>query len=314
MQVLSAEAVGAALDYPSLVEALRQVFRGGADAPPRHHHEVPTASGSAPGTLLLMPAWATGRYLGVKVATVFPDNADRDLPSVMANVLLNDGRTGEPLALVAGQPLTNRRTAAASALAADYLAPPGAERLLIVGTGAMAPELVHAHAAVRPIRDVQVWGRTPEKAETLARRLADEGFRAEAITTLRSGVDWAQVISCATMATEPLVLGDWLQPGQHLDLVGAFKPTMRESDDRAVQVAEVFCDTFDGALKEGGDLAQPLASGALQRPQVLADLFALTQGRHPGRTEAEQITLFKSTGAALEDLAAAILAYERSAG
>lgn len=313
MQVLSADAVGRALDYPSLVEALRDVFRGGAEAPTRHHHEVPTEDGITPGTLLLMPAWATGRYLGVKVATVFPDNPDRGLPSVMANVLLNDGATGQPLALIAGQPLTNRRTAAASALAADYLAPAGAERLLMVGTGAMAPELVHAHAAVRPIREVRVWGRTPEKAEILAQRLAAEGFRAQSIPSLKPGVDWAQVISCATMATEPLVLGDWLRTGQHLDLMGAFKPTMRESDDRAVQVAQVFCDTFDGALKEGGDLAQPLASGALQRAQVLADLFALTQGRHPGRTEAEQITLFKSTGAALEDLAAAILAYERNA-
>jgi ornithine cyclodeaminase len=311
MKVLSAEEVGRALDYPSLVEALRRIFQGGAEAPPRHHHEVPNDPG-ADGTLLLMPAWSTGRYLGVKVATVFPDNPKRGLASVLANVLLNDGATGEPLALVAGQPLTNRRTAAASALAADYLAPEGAERLLMVGTGAMAPELVRAHAAVRPIQQVRVWGRSPEKAVQLATTLAGEGFEARAEDSLEQGVDWAQVISCATMSSEPLVLGRWLKPGQHVDLMGAFKPTMRETDDDAVKRADVFCDTFAGALKEGGDLVQPIEAGAIQRDDVLADLFQLCRGQHPGRKRAEQITLFKSTGAALEDLAAAILAYERS--
>jgi ornithine cyclodeaminase len=311
MKVLSADQVGQALDYPSLVEALRQVFRGGAEAPPRHHHEVPNDPG-ADGTLLLMPAWQTGRYIGVKVATVFPDNPSRGLPSVMANVLLNDGATGEPLALVAGQPLTNKRTAAASALAADYLAVEHARRLLMVGTGAMAPEMVRAHCAVRPIQTIDVWGRTPDKARKLASQLRDEGLNAQPIDSLEAGVETADVISCATMSTEPLIHGQWLKPGQHVDLMGAFKPSMRETDDNAVQVAEVFCDTFAGALKEGGDLVQPIESGALAREDVLADLFDLAQGKHPGRQSDEQITLFKSTGAALEDLAAAVLAYERS--
>ncbi|MBK1697240.1 ornithine cyclodeaminase family protein [Rhodovibrio salinarum] len=311
MKVLSAEQVGRALDYPSLVEALRAVFQGGAEMPPRHHHEVPNDPG-ADGTLLLMPAWQTGRYIGIKVATVFPDNPGRGLPSVMANVLLNDGATGEPLALVAGQPLTNKRTAAASALAADYLAVPHARRLLMVGTGAMAPEMVRAHCAVRPIERIDVWGRTPDKAQKLANTLQGEGLNAHPIDSLEAGVAQADVISCATMSTEPLIHGDWLHPGQHVDLMGAFKPTMRETDDRAVQVADVFCDTFAGALKEGGDLVQPIESGALQREDVRADLFDLTQGKHPGRSADDQITLFKSTGAALEDLAAAILAYERS--
>ncbi len=313
MRILSAEAVGEALDYPSLVEALRAIFRDGAEAPTRHHHNVPSDAGSD-GTLLLMPAWQRDRYIGVKVATVFPDNPGMNLPSVQANVLLNDGRTGQPLALVAGQPLTNRRTAAASALAADYLSRKDAKRLLMVGTGAMAPEMVRAHCAVRDIAEIKVWGRTPEKACDLAASLSGEGLPAEPVEDLHAGVTWADTISCATMSTEPLVLGDWLRPGQHVDLMGAFKPTMRETDDRAVQVADVYCDTFDGAMKEGGDLAQPLESGALKREEVLADLFALTRGGHPGRGSDDDITLFKSTGAALEDLAAAILAYERSEG
>lgn len=311
MRILSPEEVGAALDYPSLVAALRDIFRNGAEAPTRHHHNVPSEAGPD-GTLLLMPAWLVDRYLGVKVATVFPGNPERNLPSVLANYLLNDGKTGQPLALVAGQPLTNRRTAAASALAADYLAASNANRLLMVGTGAMAPELVHAHAAVRPIKEVRVWGRTPERAAKLVRSLSNEGFAAEAVESLEEGVAWAQVISCATMSTAPLIRGQWLQPGHHVDLVGAFKPTMRETDDVCVERAEVFCDTFDGALSEGGDLVQPMQAGVIDRDDVIADLFMLTRGQHPGRSSDKQITLFKSTGAAIEDLAAAILAYEKT--
>lgn len=309
MRILSPEEVGVALDYPRLVEALRDAFREGLEAPTRHHHNVPSNAGPD-GTLLLMPAWRVDAYLGVKVATVFPANPERGLPSVLANYLLNDGRTGEPLALVSGQPLTNRRTAAASALAADYLAPKQATRLLMVGTGAMAPELVEAHASVRPISEVQVWGRTPENAHALAARLASRGFRAATADSLEAGVAWAHVVSCATMSSAPLIRGDWLHPGQHIDLVGAFKASMRESDDACVQAAEVFCDTFDGALSEGGDLVQAMQAGAIARADVKADLFMLTRGDHPGREGEAQITLFKSTGAAIEDLAAAILAYE----
>ncbi len=312
MRILSPEEVGEALDYPSLVETLRTTFREGVEQPPRHHHTVASHAGTD-GTLLLMPAWQVDRYLGVKVATVFPDNPDHGLPSVMGNYLLNDGKTGQPLALVAGQPLTNRRTAAASALAADYLAVKDASRLLMVGTGAMAPELVRAHASVRPIREVRVWGRTPASGRQLAERLTREGFDAKPEDSIKAGMEWAQVISCATMSIEPLVLGAWLQPGHHVDLVGAFKPTMRETDDTAVERAELFCDTFDGALSEGGDLVQPINDNVISRNDVLADLFMLTREQHPGRSSDKQITLFKSTGTALEDLAAAILAYEKTA-
>lgn len=177
----------------------------------------------------------------------------------------------------------------------------------------MAPELISAHASVRPIREVRVWGRTPAKAEQLALELRDHGYAASAVATLdAAAVGWAEVISCATMADAPLVRGAWLQPGQHVDLVGAFKPTMRETDDRAVQRARVFCDTYAGALTEGGDLAQPLRDGVLDRTDVLADLYMLARGEHPGRTGDDEITLFKSVGTALEDLAAATLAYERA--
>ncbi|SDF73973.1 ornithine cyclodeaminase [Limimonas halophila] len=312
MQVLSAAVVDAALTYDALVPALRNAFQGDASAPPRHHHGIPVPGGTE-ATLLLMPAWEQGTYVGVKVATVFPDNPGRNLPSVQATYLLHDGATGTPVCQLAGQPMTNRRTAGASALAADYLARDDASRLLMVGTGAMAPELVDAHASVRPIREVRVWGRTPEKSRRLAAELSARGYAAEAVETLDAEtVGWADVVSCATMAVEPPLHGEWLRPGQHVDLVGAFKPTMRETDDRAVQRARVFCDTYDGALSEGGDLVQPLQDGVITRHDVLADLYMLTRGQHPGRRSGEEITLFKSVGTALEDLAAAVLAYERA--
>jgi len=311
MRGLPAETVDAALTYPALVDALRNGFRSNIAAPPRHHHEFATGGGA--GTLLLMPAWQPGGYLGAKTATVVPDNPGRRLPTVQATYQLFDGATGTPLAQLPGQPLTNRRTAAASALAASYLARADAGRLLMVGTGAMAPELVHAHANVRPIREVRVWGRTPSAAEALADRLRREGYDAAPVRDLEAAVPWADVISCATMADAPLVRGAWLVPGQHVDLVGAFKPTLRETDDGCVTRARVFCDTYAGALSEGGDLARPLQDGVITRADVLADLYMLCRGEHAGRQSGDEITLFKSVGTSLADLAAAILAYEAAA-
>lgn len=328
MRKLSAQDLAAALEYRPLVERLRTAFREGREAPVRHHHPLPPPSGAPPeetGTLLLMPAWtpeADGegasaersgeRYVGIKVATVFPSNARRSLPSVLASYLLLSGETGEPLALLDGEELTLRRTACASALAADYLARKDAEHFLMVGTGNLAPHLVRAHASVRPYRRISVWGRTPEKARRLAERLREERTapEVEAVPELESAVGEADVISCATLARDPLVLGRWLRPGTHLDLVGAFTPEMRESDDEAARRARVHVDTREGALAEAGDVLQPLESGALRRDEIVGDLFQLTRGEVPGRRAPDEITLFKSVGTALEDLAAAELAVE----
>ncbi len=311
MRILSAADVEAALDWDSLIERLRRAFRRGAEVPVRHHHEIVNPGGPK-GTLLLMPAWQAGRRIGVKIATIFPENGARGLPSVMGAYLLLDGRTGAPLALIDGPMLTLKRTAAASALASSYLSRADCERLLMVGTGSLAPYLVMAHAAVRPICNVLIWGRTPEKAEKLARRLDRPDFRVEATRDLEAAARGAHIVSCATLSNAPLVRGDWLQPGQHLDLVGAFRPDMRESDDTAVARARVFVDTREGALQEAGDIVQPVASGALDPADVAGDLFDLTRGERAGRRFYDQITLFKSVGTALEDLAAAELAAERA--
>ncbi len=304
---LDRAAVDRALPYAALIGALRETFAEGLEAPVRHHHEIPRA-GKDPATLLLMPAWRPDREIGVKLLTIFPGNeAATGLPSVQAVYLLFDGASGAPRALLDGTALTLRRTAAASALATDFLAREDSSRLLMIGAGALAPHLVRAHAVVRPIRQVMVWNRTPERARRLAGELAREGFEARAVTDRIAALQEADIVSCATMSTTPLVPGDRVRPGTHVDLVGAFRPDMRESDDALMRRAEVYVDTTAGALAEAGDIIQALRSGALSREAIRGDLYALCRGRCAGRREPAAITVFKSVGSAVEDLAAAAL-------
>src|SRR5262245_8495822 len=309
MLVLDAEHVRRALDWHPLIEALRAMFQRGCEVPLRHHHSIAATGGDA--TLLLMPAW-TSDVLGVKIVSVFPGNAALGLPAVCGSYILSSGRTGEPLAIIDGGELTARRTAAASALAAKFLARSDASRLLVVGTGRLAPRLAMAHAAVRPIRSIEIWGRRPARAADTAARLRAEGLAAEVATDLAAAVARADVVSCATLSATPLVEGRWLREGTHVDLVGGFTPQMREADDEAVRRASVFVDTRQGACAEAGDIVAPIKSGVLTPQDIRADLFDLCRGQHPGRQGASEITLFKSVGTALEELAAAARAYERA--
>lgn len=310
LRVAGFSEVIAALEFEPLIEALRQAFRGDVTAPLRQHHAIPQPGGQRDVALLVMPAWEKGRHIGVKIVTVFPDNPAAGRPSVSGTYLLMDARTGESLMVFDAQALTLRRTAAASALAARYLARPDCERLLMVGTGALVPHLLEAHAAVRPIRNVLIWGRDPEKAARLAHCLDRRSLKVAATTDLEGAVRGAHVISCATMAMEPIIKGNWLPLGVHLDLVGGFTPAMREADDEVVRRARVFVDTREGALREAGDILQPIASGILREDDIAADLFELAKGSRAGRRFHDQITLFKSVGTAVEDLAAAGLAYD----
>ena len=255
MRIVDAAALEAALDYPRLIAALRDAFAAGATVPLRAHHKIDTPG--SPATLLLMPAWAADGPIGVKIATVFPDNASRGLAAVQASYILMDGRTGVPQALLDGPVLTARRTAAASALAADYLARTDASSMLVVGTGVVARQLIDAYAAVRPLSHVFVWGRQSDKAAALAADASRPGLVAEAVADLDRAVAMADIVSCATLSREPMIKGALLRPGTHLDLVGAYTPQMRESDDDAVRRASIFVDTWAGALTEGGDLADP---------------------------------------------------------
>jgi alanine dehydrogenase len=311
---LDARALAQALPYPDLIDAINDAFKGGVTVPLRAHHTIPGLEGGSDNTLLLMPAWSDDGFIGVKTAVVAPDNRKLGLPAVQVTYQLLERETGRPLASMDGPMLTARRTAAASALAARYLAPEGASKLLMIGTGLLAGELPLAHAAVRPISAVKVWGRDPAKAGATAESLSCAGLNAVPTTDLEKAVGWADIVSAATLSREPLIQGAWLHPGQHVDLVGAFRPDMREADDVAVTRARVFCDTREGALKEGGDLAQPLRDGVFSAKDVEGDLFDLAAGQVAIQRRVDDITLFKSTGTALEDLAGAMLAYRRCAG
>jgi len=295
----------ASLAFPALVAALRAAFIAGAEAPLRHRHALPD------GTLLLMPAWRGRGAMGVKIVTVFPGNGARGLNSVHSTYLLCDGETGQHLALIDGNEVTGRRTAAASALAGDYLARKDASHLLIVGSGHVAGMMTDAWRAVRPIRTVHIWNIRPAGAERLAARLRGEGIDAEAVGDLEAAVGAADIVSCATLATAPLVRGAWLRPGTHLDLIGSYKPDMREADDDAMATARLFIDT-EAAFAEAGDITQALAAGRITREAVRGTLFTLCRNETPGRQDDREITLFKSVGSAIEDLAAATLVYSEA--
>jgi ornithine cyclodeaminase len=304
MRTLDAAATAAALPFERLIPALHDAFISGAEVPLRHRHDIAQPDGTT-AALLLMPAWRANGLFGVKIVSVFPGNGARGLASVSASYLLCDGATGQHLALIDGGELTRRRTAAASALAGSFLARDDAASLLIVGSGHVGGLMAEAYRVVRPIERVMVWNIRPAGAERLAERIG-----AEAVTDLAEAVARADIVACATLSREPLVRGEWLRPGTHLDLIGGFTPAMREADDAAVRRARVFIDT-DAALAEAGDLIDPMAHGVLHREQISGTLFSLCRGEVQGRRDATEITLFKSVGSALEDLAAAGLAYAR---
>jgi ornithine cyclodeaminase len=296
-----------------LIEAIAAMFKGSCVTPIRHHHHM-QVPGESDATLLLMPAWVPGAYSGVKVLSIFPDNASRSLPAIFGTYLLSSGKTGEMLAIIDGGELTARRTAATSALAARYLARADADELLICGTGRLSLNLMQAHAVGRPLKTIKVWGRNRASAEKIAADARGLGLPAEAVADIEAAARSADIISCATLSNQPLISGEWLKPGAHLDLVGGFTPHMREADDAAIRRAKVFVDTRAGAMSEAGDIVQPLKSGALTAESIHAELAELVDGTRPGRLDDRDITLFKSVGAALEDLAGAILAYEHVTG
>jgi ornithine cyclodeaminase len=305
--VIGAAETRDALPFDALIPALKATFAAGATVPERHHHHIPHPEGD--GVLLLMPAWSGG-LLGTKVATIHPANNARGLPSVHSTYLLANAATGAPLALLDGNEITTRRTIAVSALAASFLAREDAADLLIVGAGRITALAAEAFAEVRPIRFVSVWNRDRAKAERLAAELRATGFEAEAAASLEDAARRADLITCATPSTAPIIHGDWLQPGTHLDLIGSFTPAMREADDTCFARGQIYVDTRD-ALVEAGDLTGPMAAGIITPQDIKGSLADLCAGRVAGRTSDDDITVFKSVGTALADLAAAAMVYAR---
>ena len=304
MQIIDAASTRRHLGFAPLIEALRAMFAAGCEVPLRHTHAI-----GDDGTLLLMPAWRAGARLGIKTVTIFPGNSAQGQPALNSTYLLFDASTGAPLALLDGDAITSRRTAAASALAASFLARADASRLLIVGTGRVAALLADAMRTVRPIAQVQVWNHRAASAHALAAHLRDAGIEAHATDDLAQAASNADIISCATLATAPLIRGEWLRPGTHLDLIGSFTPQMREADAACFARCRVFVDTEE-ALVKSGDLLQALAEGAFGADRLQGTLADLCTGRAGGRTDALACTLFKSVGSALSDLAAAELVFD----
>jgi len=312
LMTIGPDAARAALSFELLVPALRLAFASGVTVPSRHHHHIPQPDGTQ-AVLLLMPAWQEGNYLGVKIATIYSGNGKRGLPGVYSTYLLCDAASGRPLALIHGDQITERRTVAVSALAASFLARPDARSLLIVGAGRIAALACDAFKAVRAIERVAIWARDFEKAEALASQLRAGGHDAAAASSLQDAVAAADIISCATLSTEPLIRGEWLMPGTHLDLVGSFTPAMRETDDACMARSRVYIDSHE-AMTESGDLAMPIASGALDATVIVGTLADLASGSVGGRASAEEITVFKAVGTALADIAAAALVYRSAVG
>ena len=302
--------IGGALPWGPLITAIEEVLiEPRAVAPPRTVHPIPDGTGNQ-AFVLSKPAWIVGDVIAIKAATFFPNNGCRNLPTVHAGILLFDGATGVLVGACEANTLTVRRTAAASAIAAKRLARADARRLLVVGSGALAPMVIQAHAHVRTYDAVKVWARNLTKAADVAKASATAGIPASVASDLDAAVAAADVISCVTSARTPLIKGALLRPGAHVDLIGGFTHEMREADDDVVRRASVFVDTYDDAILSG-DIAQPLASGLLGRGQLLADLTELVRGSHSGRRANDEITMFKSAGTALEDLAAARCVLQR---
>ncbi len=304
--VIDAARARDSLPFDRLVPALREAFASGAEVPLRHHHFMPQPDGST-ATILIMPAWQRA-FVGIKIVTIFPENGKKQLPGLFSSYLLCDGETGQHLALIDGNEITSRRTVGIAALGASFLARPEASRLLVVGAGRVASLAADAFRAVRPIARVDIWNHNAAGAERLVAAIRSRGIDAHVATDLERAVGEADIVSCATLAQAPLIKGAWLKEGTHLDLIGSFTPFMREADDEALRRGRIYVDTYD-ALKESGELLDPIRDGVIAEGDIQGSLAELCTGARPGRTDAREITVFKAVGNALSDIAAAGLVW-----
>lgn len=307
MKILNKQDLQQLLPYSELIQALKTGFRSAAEVPLRHAHNV------GDNSLLLMPSWQKDGMLGLKMTMVCPKNNEKNLETVQSTYILSDAVSGVPLAVLDGDELTSRRTACASALASSYLSNENASSLLMMGCGNLAPHLIHAHSAVRDLKDIYLWARRPEQAENLVKTLKEElDANIVAVNDPEKYANICDIISCATFANDPILKGKWLKSngGQHIDLVGGYTYEMREADNDVIKSADLYVDTFDGALSEAGDLLRPIDQGVISKDDVKADFYDMVKVDFQ-KPSGHNNTLFKSVGTAIEDLIAAKLAYEK---
>ncbi|WP_099608725.1 ornithine cyclodeaminase family protein [Vibrio coralliilyticus] len=307
---IDAQQIVNCLSMRGLIESMRQTYTEQATIPQRR--VMPLEDGSY-DAFALLPAWSES-LITVKAFTYFPNNAEQGKDSLASKILAFDRTNGEPLALLDGKVLTFWRTAAASALAADYLARQDASRLLICGTGNLAPYMAWAYAAVRPLSKVLVWGRDEAKArQTMDEILSASEYQAlpeskrfsvEVVDSVDQALSEVDMVTCVTGASQPLFNGSNVRAGTHIDLIGNHDKDKRECDTQIVTRSTVFVDSRINVLAEAGDLLIPIEEGVFSEQQISAELPELCSGRHVGREDSQQITLYKSVGSALADLAA----------
>lgn len=312
MLVLNADQIRALAPMNQLVESLRKAF--GASRIKTARTPTPMPGGSGDRLFLSMLAMDPEIGTVIKAVTILPDNRAKGLLTVQGAIVVFS-ETGAPEAVLDGTIITQLRTGAASALASDYLSCQDSSHLVILGTGALAPNMAAAHCAVRPIKRISVWGRRPD---AVTATIASIKSRVPAVTvdacrSLAESVATADIVSCSTSSADPILAGKWLKPGAHVDLVGSYQAHKRETDDDVVLRSRIFVDTFDGALHEGGDVVEPLSRGIIKRERIEGQLADLVSGRVVGRKNDSEITLFKSVGTAIEDFAAARLVVEAAA-
>jgi len=304
-KVISAEQVHASLSYPAFVDSLQEVFAAPHTMPPRQVLLLDPASGSH-DAFAMLPSW-NEEVICQKAFTYFPGNQP-PAPTLHSQILLFDRKTGAPLALVDGVSVTCWRTAGVSALASRFLSRPDSQTLLLLGTGKLAPFLIRAHASVRPLKRILLWGRTPQRVESLREMMAGEFpmITFECVTNLSEACGMADIVVCATGSTEILVKGEWMRPGTHTDFLGNHHADKRECDSELVTRARVFVDSRENCFREAGEILVPVSEGVFSLDQVAGELADLCRGDTPGRRDETEITLFKSVGCALGDLCGAL--------
>lgn len=292
--------------YPVLIESLKKGFAAGKPVfPKRSHYQLGVDPPDVENTLLIMPAWYKEKDLGIKLVTIYPENSKQGHPVIQGIYVHFDKYTGTPSCLLDGRTLTNIRTAATSVMAASYLARPKSTVLLMIGTGSLCPYFIKAYTSFFPIVKVYLWGRDYYKTIKRAEELASDQYEVIAVKSYREVMSEADIISTITLAREPLVFGQDVRPGQHIDLVGSYTTDRREADDEVLMQSSIYVDTMEGACTESGDLVIPLKKGIIREEDIAGDLFSLCSHTVTGRSSMEEITLFKSVGYALEDLVAA---------